>query len=74
MVDMFDFIRPGQRSSDEERREGNSRERYQGRQYRSFTLPQPVEHEKATATCHDGVIDLTLPTKAGAGAKQLSIQ
>lgn len=66
----------GERSSDEERREGNivCRERYQGRQYRSFTLPQPVDDEKATATCHDGVLELTLPKKAGAGAKQLSIQ
>lgn len=66
----------GERSSEEERREGNivCRERYQGRQYRSFTLPQSVDEEKATATCHDGVLELNLPKKLGAGAKQLTIQ
>lgn len=65
-----------ERSSEEERNEGNvvCRERYQGRQYRSFTLPQFIDEEKATASCHDGVLELTLPKKAGAGAKQLSIQ
>ncbi|MFC0134111.1 stress protein [Massilia eurypsychrophila] len=65
----------GERDSQEERREGNvvCRERYQGRQYRSFTLPQSVDEEKATATCHDGVLELNLPKKAGSGAKQLTI-
>ena len=66
----------GERDSEEERREGNivCRERYQGRQYRSFTLPQPVDEENATAKCHDGVLELNLPKRAGAGAKQLTVQ
>lgn len=65
-----------ERSSEQEQSEGNvvCRERYQGRQFRSFTLPQFVDEEKATASCHDGVLELNLPKKAGAGAKQLTIQ
>ena len=66
----------GERSGEDERKEGSVvyRERYQGRQYRSFTLPQPVDEEQATATCHDGILELTLPKKAGSGVKQLTIQ
>lgn len=66
----------GERHSDQEHREGNvvCRERYQGKQYRSFTLPQFVDEEKASATCHDGILELTLPKKPGSGGKQLSIQ
>lgn len=65
-----------ERSSDQERKEGNvvCRERYQGSQYRSFTLPQFVDEDKASATCADGVLELTLPKKAGSGARQLTIQ
>lgn len=66
----------GERSGEEERKEGNvvCRERFQGRQYRSFTLPQYIDEDKASATCHDGVLELTLPKKAGGGARQLTIQ
>lgn len=66
----------GERSTDQERKEGNvvCRERYQGSQYRSFTLPQFVDEEKATASCSDGVLELVLPKKAGTGARQLTIQ
>ncbi|QYF92985.1 Hsp20/alpha crystallin family protein [Massilia sp. PAMC28688] len=66
----------GERSTDQERKEGNvvCRERYQGSQYRSFTLPQLVDEEKASATCTDGVLELTLPKKAGSGARQLPVQ
>lgn len=66
----------GERSTEQEHKEGNvvCRERYQGRQYRSFTLPQFVDEEKASATCSDGVLELTLPKKAGSGARQLTIQ
>ncbi len=63
-------------SADEERTEGNlvCRERYHGRQFRSFSLPQSVDEENAHATCNNGVLELNLPKKGGAGAKQLSIQ
>jgi HSP20 family protein len=49
-------------------------ERYYGQQYRSFSLPQDVDDEKAEARYQDGVLELTLPKKPGTGGKQLSIQ
>lgn len=63
-------------SEEQERKEGSSmwRERFHGQQYRSFTLPQQVDDEKATATCRDGVLELTLPKKPGGGAKRLTVQ
>ena len=62
--------------AEEERTEGNivCRERYHGKQFRSFTLPQSVDEENAHASCTNGVLELKLPKKGGAGAKQLSIQ
>lgn len=49
-------------------------ERYYGQQYRSFALPQEVDDNAAEARYHDGILELTLPKKAGTGGKQLSIQ
>ncbi|HEV7817285.1 MAG TPA: Hsp20/alpha crystallin family protein [Janthinobacterium sp.] len=49
-------------------------ERFYGQQYRSFTLPQEVDDAAAQARYTDGVLELTLPKKAGTGGKQLSIQ
>lgn len=62
--------------SQEERTEGNivCRERYHGKQFRSFTLPQSVDEEGAHASYHDGILELNLPKKGSAGAKQLTIQ
>lgn len=62
--------------AEQERTEGNvvCRERYHGKQYRSFSLPQSVDEENAHAVCHDGVLELNLPKKGGTGAKQLTIQ
>jgi len=49
-------------------------ERHYGELYRSFTLPQDVDEEKAEAKYQDGVLSLTLPKKAGTASKQISIQ
>ena len=49
-------------------------ERYYGRQFRSFTLPQPIDREKAEARFKDGVLELTLPKNGAAAAKRISIQ
>ncbi len=49
-------------------------ERYYGQQYRSFTLPQEVDDTKAEAKYSDGILELTLPKKAGSGGKQITIQ
>ena len=49
-------------------------ERVFGKVSRSFTLPQEVDETKAEAKFRDGVLELTLPKKAAAARKQISIQ
>lgn len=48
-------------------------ERYYGKVSRSFSLDQEVDQATAQAKYADGVLALTLPKKAGAGVKQLTI-
>ena len=49
-------------------------ERTFGKATRSFTLPQEVDEAKAEAKFRDGVLELTLPKKAAAPRKQVTIQ
>jgi HSP20 family protein len=49
-------------------------ERLYGKVSRSLTLPQEVDEAKAEAKFRDGVLELTLPKKAAAQRKQISIQ
>ena len=49
-------------------------ERVFGRVSRSFTLPQELDEAKAEAKFRDGVLELTLPKKAAAQRKQITIQ
>ena len=49
-------------------------ERLYGKIVRSFTLPQEVDESKVEAKFRDGVLELTLPKKAAAQRKQISIQ
>ena len=49
-------------------------ERVFGKLTRSFTLPQEVDEAKAEARFRDGVLELTLPKKAAAQRKQVTIQ
>jgi HSP20 family protein len=49
-------------------------ERYVGKVARSFTLAHDVDEAKAQARYNDGVLELTLPKKAGGAAKKLAIQ
>jgi HSP20 family protein len=49
-------------------------ERYFGKVSRAFRLGQEIDSGKASAKYADGVLELTLPKKAGAAAKQLTIQ
>jgi HSP20 family protein len=49
-------------------------ERTYGKVSRSFTLPQEVDESKAEAKFKDGVLELTLPKKAAAARKQVTIQ
>ena len=49
-------------------------ERVYGKVSRSFTLPQELDEANAEAKFRDGVLELTLPKKAAAQRKQISIQ
>jgi HSP20 family protein len=49
-------------------------ERYYGKLYRAFTLGQAVEEAGTHAKYAEGVLELTLPKKAAAQAKRISIQ
>jgi HSP20 family protein len=49
-------------------------ERLYGKVVRSFTLPLEVDEAKAEAKFKDGVLELTLPKKAAAQRKQITIQ
>lgn len=48
-------------------------ERFYGQVFRSFTLESPVDEEKADAKYENGVLELTLPKKAGGKAHQLVV-
>ena len=48
-------------------------ERYFGKVSRSFQLGQDIDEAKASAKFNDGVLELTLPKKAEAQAKRLTI-
>ena len=49
-------------------------ERYCGKVARSFTLAHEVDEAQAQAKYSDGVLELTLPKKAGKTAKKLAVQ
>ena len=49
-------------------------ERVYGKLSRSFTLPQELDEAKAEAKFRDGVLELTLPKKAAAARKAITIQ
>jgi HSP20 family protein len=49
-------------------------ERYYGKLYRAFTLGQAVEEGGTSARYANGVLELTLPKKAAAQAKRITIQ
>jgi len=49
-------------------------ERTFGAVTRSFTLPQELDEAGAEAKFRDGVLELTLPKKAAAARKQITIQ
>jgi HSP20 family protein len=49
-------------------------ERYYGKQYRSFTLPEDIERDKAEAKFDNGVLELNLPKRAGKSAQRVQVQ
>lgn len=48
-------------------------ERYAGKLFRAFTLPQDVDGNKCEASYENGVLSLTLPKKNNGQAKRLPI-
>lgn len=63
-------------SKESEEREGERvlrRERYRGSVSRSFALASEIDEERAAAAYENGILKLTLPKKAAAGAKRLKI-
>ena len=49
-------------------------ERFYGKVHRAFQLGQPVDEDAAAARYADGILELTLPKKAAASAKRITIQ
>ncbi|HTE15820.1 MAG TPA: Hsp20/alpha crystallin family protein [Burkholderiales bacterium] len=49
-------------------------ERYAGKYYRAFALGVAVDEDAINARYADGVLELTLPKKAAAAAKRITIQ
>jgi len=49
-------------------------ERYYGKEYRVFTLDHDVDQEKADAKYEDGILELVLPKKPSASAKQIAVK
>ncbi len=49
-------------------------ERYYGMVGRSFSLPSEVDEKGTVAKYKDGVLDLTLPKKAGNGSRRIAVQ
>jgi HSP20 family protein len=49
-------------------------ERVFGKLTRSFALPQEVDEQAAQAKLRDGVLELTLPKKAAASRKTITVQ
>lgn len=63
--------------SEKEEKEGTRvlrKERREGYASRSFTLTSAVDEDKADAKYENGVLNLTLPKKAAATTKRLSVQ
>lgn len=48
-------------------------ERYFGKVFRSFQLAQDIDDSQAVAKFNDGVLELTLPKRAAASSKRLTI-
>jgi len=71
---MLSIAAERRQEKDEKTRNYYRIERHYGRMERSFALPTTVEAEKVEATYKDGVLTVTLPKKAGAKSKSVSVK
>jgi len=63
------------RQKDEKQAEKTLRtERYYGKVYRAFSLGQDVDQEQAQARYENGVLELTLPKRAAASTRRVTVQ
>lgn len=62
-----------EQASDQQNEKMLHSERSWGQYFRSFTLPQLVDDAQASAEYHDGILEVTLPKRAGGSAKTLQI-
>jgi HSP20 family protein len=59
---------------EEKTKQWHRSERYWGKFERRIALPDYADVEKIDATCKDGVLTVTLPKKAGAKPKSVSVK
>lgn len=66
----------GKHEDESEQEQGNYlyRERRFGSFTRSIHLPEEVDSEKVKASCHDGILEITLPKAETAKRKKISVQ
>jgi HSP20 family protein len=60
--------------TEEEKVSYHRKERESGRFRRIVTLPSPVDAEKVTAQCKDGILTVTLPKAAEAKPRQIAVK
>ncbi len=68
------MIRGEKKEEKEEKKKAYHRvERFAGSFYRAVTLPPGADADKMSATCTNGVITITVPKKAEAQAKKITV-
>lgn len=60
--------------SEEKNKNYSRKERYEGRFYRQFTLPETADSEQITAQCSKGVLELTIPKKEPNKARKIEVK
>ena len=67
-------IRGQREETSESKDNGKRRERFAGSFSRTITLPSYVQTDSITAKCDNGVLNVTIPIKAGAGSKKVRVE
>jgi HSP20 family protein len=68
-------IKGERRFEDKQQKENYIRvERAYGQFQRSFTIPVPVEHDKVSASYHDGLLEIRVPKAEATRPKKVQVQ